>query len=168
MPKRFKTPPTEEWGTNTEDGEDAGRPVQSTISILTLEEGHVQVYLTSKSPLLMNPMNAKAKQQILFPPRKLNKAEKETTLKHEPLVEFQHSIYRLPDTLDEKGQLLPGPTYLALPATSFKEAMRAATVDMPGATKAEIGRLVYIEDDWVPIWGLPLLHMGVVRNSDMK
>lgn len=42
-------------------------------------------------------------------------------------------------------------------STSFKGAIRSAALDMPGAKKAQIGRLTYIAGDFVGIYGVPKL-----------
>ena len=85
--------------------------------------------------------------------------ERATTLKHQPLEEYRASAYRAPEN---------APTHLAMLATAFKGAMKTAALDLPGARKAQIGRLVYVEGDYVPIYGVPQLFMAIVRSADMN
>ena len=87
-----------------------------------------------------------------------NATERATTLKHIPIDEYRASAYTLKD----------GPTLLALMSTAFKGALRSAALDMPGAKKAQIGRLTYIEGDYVGIYGVPKLFMAIVRSADMN
>ena len=75
-----------------------------------------------------------------------------------PIAEFRASPYILPD----------GPTMIGLMSSAFKGAMGTAALDLPGATKAKIGRLVYVEGDYVSIFGTPQLHMSIVRSADMN
>src|SRR6185312_3876565 len=36
---------------------------------------------------------------------------------------------------------------------------------VPGATKTEIGQLVHVVGEWVPIYGIPLLDIRPIRNA---
>ena len=57
---------------------------------------------------------------------------------------------------------------LAILSTAFKGAIRSAALDMPGAKKAQIGRLTYIAGEHVGIYGVAKLLMSVVRSADMN
>lgn len=81
-------------------------------------------------------------------------------LKHDPRAEFQASPYILKD---ERA-----PTLLAHLATAFKKSLMGAALDMPGAKKAQIGRLVWVNGDYVPIYGVPKIFMSVVRSADIN
>jgi hypothetical protein len=106
----------------------------------------------------MNRMTETALQEFLLPARKKNRAEKETTLKHDPMSEFRNSAYRLPGN---------GPTGVMLPGIAFKSAMRAVTADMPGATKAAVGRLTFVKQESIPIYGIPQILGTNVRQGGM-
>jgi hypothetical protein len=93
-----------------------------------------------------------------LPARKKNKAERETSLKHDPIAEYRNSVYRMRN---------PSETLLMFPGAGFKRALRNATADMPGATKAAIGRLTYVEEDQVPVYGTPELWSTDVRLQGM-
>lgn len=114
--------------------------------------------VVGKSPLILNRMSEKAMRVILFPSGSKTQAEKQSSLKHDPVAEYQASPYIL----------LEAPTLLALMASAFKGAMATAALDLPGAKKSQIGRLVAIEGDYVPIYGLPRLLMSVVRSADIN
>lgn len=36
---------------------------------------------------------------------------------------------------------------------------------MPGSSKAQIGRLTWVPGDFVPVYGIPKLHMAIVRQA---
>jgi hypothetical protein len=130
------------------------------IKVVKLEEGSADVCVVGTSPLLFNSMSAKALRDLLAPKPKKNKAEKESTLKHDPFEEFRSSIYQFDDP---KSQ-----TLLALPAPAFKSALSDVALDMPGdARKAQIARLTWVEGYIVPVWGVPLICCAGVRLQDM-
>ncbi len=132
---------------------------QEISDILTVTTGQFDCYIVGTSPLILNRMSEKAKHELLMPKGRKNAIEKATTLKHIPLDEFRASAYTLKD-----GN---APTLLAMLSTSFKGALRSAALDMPGAKKAQIGRLTYLDGEYVGIYGVPKLFMSVTRSADM-
>jgi hypothetical protein len=134
------------------------------IEIITIERETIQVFVWGMTPLIMNTVSFKAKNQLAFPPEKKNRAERAATLKHDPIAEYRDSAYVL--SHDEL------PTRLYMPATSFKGAMMTMSLRIPGVFKTEIAPLVFIHGlddeypDYIPIYGIPQLRMDVVRNSD--
>ena len=134
---------------------------QTEISdILKVTTGQFECCVVGTSPLILNRMSEKAKHELLMPKGRKSAIEKATSLKHVPVDEYRASAYTLKD---EKQ-----PTLLALLSTSFKGAIRSAALDMPGAKKAQIGRLTYIEGEFVGVYGLPRLFMSVTRSADMN
>ena len=131
-----------------------------TVSIERLERGFLDLYLLGKSPLVMNRMPKKAKEQLLMPPRQMNKAERSLVLKHNPPEEYRNSVYLCRD--------LKAPTLVHFPNGAFKKALAQAGVDVPGATKAQLGRLVKVTDPTVHIYGRPYLYMAVVRQAGIN
>jgi hypothetical protein len=130
---------------------------EATIEILQISRGRLTVWVRGVTPLIFNRMSEKVKREMLFPAKKKNDAEKASTLKHRPMEEYQSSPYRVADPA--------APTLLCMPSVAFKGALRSVAVDMPGAAKAQIGRLTYIEGVNVPIYGVPMLKMDVVRQA---
>lgn len=126
------------------------------IDIKAIEREVLDLCLVGVTPLVFNSMSAKALHDLLFPPNK-TKAERKTTMKHDPLAEYQNSIHHLPE----------GPTLLAFPTSGFKKAMMTTALDVPGATKTGIARQVRVHSYMTPIYGLPKLYMTGVRNKDM-
>ena len=133
-------------------------PDSEITDILKVSTGSVECCIVGTSPLVLNRMSEKAKHELLMPKGRKNATERATTLKHIPIDEYRASAYTLKD----------GPTLLALMSTAFKGALRSAALDMPGAKKAQIGRLTYIEGDYVGIYGVPKLFMAIVRSADMN
>lgn len=129
-----------------------------TIQISSITTGRVSMRIVGTSPLYYNSMNAKSQRGMLLPEvsGRRTKAERAVALKHEPIEEFRNSIY----SSDE------GPTRLVLPSNFFKGAMMNAALDLPGTRKTEIARLVWVENAHVPLYGIPLLKMDVVRMAD--
>ncbi len=132
----------------------------SEIMILEVEKGEMDFFILGTSPLIMNRMSQKVWHELLAPKGKKTAVEKASSLKHDPIQEFRDSPYRMPRDDD--------PTLLAVMPTSFKNAMRTAALDTPGAKKAQIGRLVYVEGEMLPIYGVPKVFSAITRSADMN
>jgi len=130
------------------------------ISTIEIDTQTITFGLLGTTPIILNSMNAKVMQELLMPKGKKTTAERSGTLKHDPYAEFRRAPYTLPD--DE------APTYLAHLATAFKKAIASTAVDLPGAKKAQLSRLMWVEGERIPIYGVPQIHMSVTRNSDMN
>lgn len=133
---------------------------ETEISVMRVHRGRVTVCVLGMTPMIYHRLAAKAQRELLLPSRKKNRNEKETTLKHDPITEYRDSVHSSADPRNE--------TLLTIPSVSFKSGMRNAAIDIPGsATKAAIGRLAYVEGDYVNLFGIPKLHMAIVRMSGM-
>lgn len=133
---------------------------EESVDVLQVREGVIEAYIVGTRPLLCNRLSEKTKHELLLPPKKKNAVEKQTTLKHRPIEEFRASPHRI-DRSD-------APTYIGIPAASFKRAMMTAALDLPGTKKAQIGRLTWVLGDYVPVFGVPHIHMSPVRSADMN
>lgn len=127
--------------------------------ILQVNTQTVTCFVLGRTPLILNRMSEKAKHELLMPKGRKTAVEKATSLKHKPIEEYRASAYTLKDDAQ--------PTLLALLSTAFKGALRSAALDMPGAKKAQIGRLTYVEGEHIGIFGQPKLFMSVTRSADM-
>jgi hypothetical protein len=134
-------------------------PTHEVSEIIEVTRGQFECCILGTSPLILNRMSEKAKRELLMPKGRKNAIDKATSLKHNPVEEYRASAYRMPETQ---------PTLLGILSTAFKRAMGTAALDMPGAKKAQIGRLTYIEGDYVGIFGVPQLFMSIVRSADMN
>jgi len=128
------------------------------IHIVNVERGRITFNLLGSSPILHNCMSNKSKQQLLLPSGRKTDVEKRSTLKHDPLEEFRASIYWTKE----------GPTLVQHLASAFRKAMANAALDLPDVTKAEIGRLLWVEGDRIDIYGVPMLDMRIVRQAGMN
>lgn len=138
----------------------ATKAKEKEISVLEVTKGVFDVCILGTSPLICNRMSQKVIQQLLLPPAKKTASDKASTLKHDPVQEFQDSPYRSDDKANE--------TLIQLMATAFKGAMRTAALDMPGSTKSQMGRLTYIPGQYINIFGIPKLFMSITRMADVK
>ena len=129
------------------------------IEILSISQGEIQFAVVGVTPILFNRMSEKAKRELLLPKGRKSAAEKAVSMKHDPIQEFRDSVYRNYGSEE---------TLLAFPAPGFKGAMSTAALRLPGATKTEIGQLSWVPTQRIAIYGIPKLHMGVVRSADMN
>ena len=130
------------------------------VQIVELTRARIVYHIVGETPLLMNSMSVKAQRELLLPRGRKTAAEKQGSLKHDPLQEFRDSIYRA-----RKGS----ETVLALMNTQFKAALCTAALDVPGAKKAQIGRLTSIEGgERLALYGVPEVMCSVVRSADIN
>lgn len=130
------------------------------IQVSGIDVGVSPFAIVGTSPLIFNRMAEKAKRELLLPKGRKTAADKAQSIKHDPVEEFRASVYR---RLGDEGA-----TRLIFPAPAFKGAMSTAALETPGAKKAQIGRLVWVEGTHVDIYGIPELFMSVVRSADMN
>jgi hypothetical protein len=130
-----------------------------TLEIKPITMSRARVHLLGTSPLIMHRFSSKSWRELLLPSPEKNKAEKAESLKHDPLTEYRECCYRNRDPNE--------PTAVHFPSGAFSKAVAAAALDVPGATKSQMLRLVSISTTQVNIYGVPMLGMDMVRNSDM-
>lgn len=131
----------------------------SVVEIQELKTGSFTALIVGLTPIICNSMNAKAQMSLLLPQKK-TAAEKASSLKHDPIAEYRRSPYRTNDP--------ESPTLIYHPGVAWKKAIAQAAVDIPGAAKAQIGRLVWIEGRNRPLFGIPQMFMTYVRSADMN
>jgi hypothetical protein len=134
------------------------KPANTTIEIDRIEMGRINVHILGTTPLIVHRYAAKAWHELLFPGEEKNKAALAVTLKHDPLEEFRQCCYLNRDRNE--------PTLLHYPAGAFSKAIASAALDIPGAKKAQILRLVSIASTQVNLYGVPQLGMDMVRSSN--
>jgi len=133
--------------------------VIEAIEVDPLRVGSITVWLKGRTPLICNRMAGKAMRELLCPRGRKGKAEKEQTLKHDPLTEFRNSM----GVRHGKGR-----TRLTFPSPAVKGAMATAALETKGTNKTQIGRLVWVKDYTCDLYGIPQLFMSVVRSADMN
>lgn len=130
------------------------------ISIPPQEYAHYSCWVVGVTPFVCNRQSEKVKRELLMPSPKKNAAQRAQNLKHRPLDEFRDSPYTLADE--------SAPTLLAFLATAFKKAMMTASLDVPGSSKAQIGRMIRVDGERLPLYGVPKMMMSVTRMADQK
>jgi hypothetical protein len=130
------------------------------IYITEVSESTVECFIVGRTPLIINRLAEKARQELLMPKGRKTAAERAGNLKHNPVEEFRSSAYVIKDD--------KSPTYLAIPSSAPKRALASAALDIPGAKKAQIGRLTYVTGMLLGVYGLPKLFMAVTRSADMN
>lgn len=131
-----------------------------SVTILEVNKGSMEFCILGTSPLICNRMSEKAMRELLAPKGRKTTAEKAASMKHDPVQEYRDSPYQI---IDESA-----PTLIGILPTSFKGSMRTAALDVPGAKKAQIGRLVYVHGEILPVWGIPKLFMAITRSADIN
>lgn len=134
--------------------------VGSEIQILPVARGAISFCVLGTTPLICNRMSQKVWFELLAPKGKKTSVEKASSMKHDPIREFRDSPYLINDA--------KAPTLIGMMPTAFKKSMGVAALDTPGAKKAQIGRLVYIEGELLPIYGIPKLFMSITRSADIN
>jgi hypothetical protein len=129
------------------------------IQIKRIENDSIRICMVSASPMIMHRFAFKAWQELLLPSQKKNAAAKAESLKHDPLNEYRECVYLNRSETE--------PTAIHYPAGAFSKALAAAALDLPGASKAQILRLVGVLSTQINIYGVPTLGMDMVRSSDM-
>lgn len=132
---------------------------ETTNDILSLSFDRATYCILGQTPLISNRLSNKARQELLLPRGRMNAAQKATNLKHNPMEEFAASPYTLRDG---------APTYIGALAVWFKKAMMTAALDMPGTKMAQMGRLLRVQGERLPLYGIPQLLMAVTRSADMN
>lgn len=126
------------------------------LNIIEIMSGEAVFHIIGTAPLMHNCMSYKSMQQLLMPVKR-TRNELAVQLKHNPPEEYNASIYY---SREDKN-----PTLIQHLGSAFRQAMRNAALDLPGITKAEIGRLLWVVGDRVNIYGTPQLDMRIVRQA---
>jgi hypothetical protein len=130
------------------------------VELLEIRQASAVFCIVGVSPLIYNAVSQKAQRELLMPSGRKNAAARASSLKHDPITEYQNSIYRAHED--------DAPTRMVFPAVAFKKALATAALDIPGATKAAVGRLSWVTGDKTPIYGVPQILLSVVRSADMN
>ena len=128
------------------------------IVIQMMETELITVRLIGLTGLYCHRMSAKAKRQLMLGGRKKTAAER-LQLKHHPREEFVDSMHV------EKG--FHPHTHVKFPSMAVKAAMATAALQVEGIRKTDVQRLVYLPDEWIPIFGIPRLRLDITRSADI-
>lgn len=131
----------------------------SEVFVDPIETKTISLAILGTQPIILNRMSEKARHELLMPKGRMTQADKATNLKHDPVSEFRASPYTCRSDDD--------PTWLAHMASAFKGAMMSAALDLPGAKRTQIGRLVWVEGSLVPLYGIPEIFSAITRSADI-
>lgn len=144
---------------------DAARARQQVLEVerSELNLGEIDFYIIGRTPFLMNSMSMKAVHELLLPSAPKARGARAEGLKHDPLVEFRGAAHKWDDRHDR-------PTRLRFPTSGFKKALATAALRVSGTSKTEMLQLILIPTDaaFVDVYGIPEMHMSVVRSSGMN
>lgn len=133
--------------------------VLEAIEVEPLRVGSMQVWIKGITPLICNRLAAKARRELLAPKGRKSKAEREQSLKHNPIAEYR-------DSMSVRAGV--GPTRIVFPAPAIKGSMATAALETKGTNKTQIGRLVWVQNYSADVYGVPEMFMAVVRSADMN
>ena len=130
---------------------------KAQIDIVKITFGRLTFNVLGTTGLIVNRLAEKARHELLFPALKKNRAGREVSLKHDPTEEYISSLYRSP--------LNDAPTRIFFPGSAFSSLIADAALDIPGASRAQLERLCKVPDLNISIFGIPRLHMAIVRTA---
>lgn len=131
-----------------------------TVEVTPISTATINVCLVGTSPMLINRLAEKARNELLMPSPPKNRADRAMRLKHNLPEEYRNSVYTV------EGDDVP--TRLIFPGAAFRKAMATAALDMPGSSKAQIGRLVKVREYNVHIFGVPKVSCMIVRQAGIN
>ena len=131
---------------------------EDAILIERVKMETIPIKLVGMTGLYCHRMSAKAKRQLMIGGQKKTRAER-IELKHQPRDEFRDSMH-IHEGYHEY-------THVKFPSMAIKSAMATAALSVAGVRKADVQRLVFFPDEWVPIFGVPRLRMDITRSADI-
>lgn len=138
----------------------AKKKIEETIHIAKVGEGNISICVVGTTGFLHNRLPNKAREQLLMPSAFGGGRKRSGKLKHEVEEEFISSPYT---SRDPKS-----PTLVQMVGSAFRQSMQTAALEIPGVTKAQVGRLIWVDNERIDIYGKPVLHMGIVRQAGIN
>lgn len=133
---------------------------EKVIEITPVRVGRIRCHVLGVTPLILHRFAAKTIRELVLPKGRANAAEKAENLKHDPLMEYRECLYINRDESE--------PAAFHLPTRMFSAGIASAALDLPGATKSQLLRLVSISSTQINLYGVPRMHTAMVRMSDMN
>ena len=136
------------------------KPTTEDVELLEINTRRVEFCILGRTPLIMNRFDEKARQEMLMPAQKKNRAEKASSLKHDPVAEFRRATYR--------NRNPNSPTAVHIPTGAFHKAAGQAAIDIPGQAKSVMLRLTSVTSATVDLYGIPSMLISMVRSGGMN
>lgn len=128
------------------------------IAIAIAERRNVTVWLLGVTPMICNKQSIKTKRTLILPSYfTRGKADRASTLKHDPLMEYRESIYR-----DDRED---APTLIQIKGGAVKSATCDSAVDVEGMQAAPVRRAVSVPSWYLNVYGVPQMFITDVRQS---
>lgn len=137
---------------------DKKKPTGIAAQIQEMKTGSLTFHIKGITPYVGNALTESLK-NLFLPKAKKTAADKASTLKHNPVLEYRQSVY----TFDNPAN----PTLVCIKAAAIKQALIGAATDIPGFTRAQLGRLIQVDNGFIPLWGKPSLVMMNTRQAGM-
>lgn len=134
--------------------------VKVDLTNFQIQETQEIYRLVGTSPLIMHRLGWKAQTELLYPSPTKNRAERQTTMKHDPMKEYQSCFYKNRDDHT--------PTYFHMPQEAFKGAISEAAKLLPGVYKTDVEKLVQIVTPTIFVYGKPVLGADIVRQGGIN
>lgn len=132
----------------------------TVIEVEPIKTQTATVAIRGISPMIMNRMSEKVRQELLLPRGRMTAADKAANLKHNPMQEFRASAHVISDD--------DSPTLLGVPSSSIKNAMMTAALRLPGVKKTEIAQMVWVEGTLTEVYGIPEVFCSVTKMADIN
>jgi len=137
----------------------AKKTTPKSIHVKRITAKTLNVFIRGTAPLILNRMPEKARLALLAGGGG-KKQKRSGAPKHDPLAEFVSSMQREPGYYPD--------TDIVFPAVAFKNAMATAAIYSDSVNKTDIKRLIYLPNEWAPIYGVPQLRLDVMRQAGMS
>ena len=140
------------------------------IAVSAIKQVTTVLHLRGTTPLIMNRMPNKYRKEMLIGGKPKRTDADKQGLRQNPRAEFKSGLHFFEEAWeprDTDGNVLGPPTHVGFPTVAFKAAMIETTKDLPGIAGTQVKRLVFLPDEYAPIYGVPQLRMDVTRQAGM-
>jgi len=143
------------------------------VSAASQRHVYVTYCIVGIEPLLMHPL---LPERLAFAERK-TAAEKKAAVRWDPYGEFRSLLIAPPietvelqwremiDEIADQSDVEASMPMLAMPATAIKGAILDVASLAAVKSKKDVQRLLHVVGTYIPIWGVPQLHLAVVRTA---
>ena len=124
------------------------------VEVQRIRMDEMTVRLRGITGLYCHRMTAKAKYETLVGGTRKTTADK-VLMRHDPRAEFL-------DSMEVMEGWHPN-SHIAIPSVAIKKAMMTSSLTVSGVTKEDVKRLIFMPDEWVPVFGIPRIRVDITR-----
>lgn len=136
-------------------------PLESVVKIPPIDFGYAKITLVGETPLIVNKMSEKARQQMLDKQMKRGKQAKEAK---DPQACFEGSLYRIPGKKNKFGIPAGGVKQCAVSACRFIDGVPMTVAQGAFHVLAGPGNLIEIDGD-DPVIDESIVRVGKFPNK---